>query len=276
VRWLVPISTPIVCRLVAFGDQTSAWWYYGRLRPTTATRFNVQEVAVRPDVRLEVFHDVIAVWSKAGPNTLAGPAEFRELVGVTLGAYALISGVALDWTAEGWIEATNATFAGTIIGTFVDPRGHDPMLSVRARRSVDMRRACRLAVRAQRYPGYRLALRDIHSALSVGGDDAFVFAYRAIEDLVRAVSGRRGELRASDWAALHTRLGTSKSAFVTRIAPLQEARHAAAHGDDSDADLVAARADRTNRLELARQIVGETASRESLLQFELAQLRPLK
>src|SRR5438270_13857855 len=63
-----------------------------------------------------------------------------------------------------------------MVGVIVDPRGHEPMLSPRARRSVDMRRAAKLAIRVVSRPGYRLALRDIHAALTATGDDAFVFA----------------------------------------------------------------------------------------------------
>lgn len=161
--------------MTGFGDETSGWWFYGRLRPTSETHFNVQEIVVRRDVRLEVFHDVIAAWSKPGPNALTGPAEVRELFGVMLGAYALITGVALDWTTEGWIEATTAQFAGAMIGTFADSRGPSPMLSPRAPRSVDMRRGCKLAVSVHDRPSYRLALRDVHATLLKAGDDAFVF-----------------------------------------------------------------------------------------------------
>jgi hypothetical protein len=195
------------------------------------------------------------------------------LFGVTLGAYALISGIALDWTLEGWIEATDAQFRGTMIGTFVDPRGHDPMLSRRARRSVDMRRACRLAIAAQGRPGYRLALRDLHSAFSVGGDDGFVFAYRVLEDLARAISSARGQLDSHHWAALHSHLGTTRTAFMTRIAPLQEARRAAAHGDETDPRLIAARSDRGNRLAIAREVLGEALAREPGLPFEIGYMR---
>lgn len=258
---------------MAFGDQTPGWWFYGRLRPTAATRFNVQEVPVAPGVRLEVFHDAIAMWSKSGPNAIHGPQEPNELFALVLGAYALITGVALDWSLDGWVEATGARFDGTMMGVVVDPRGHDPMLSPRSRRSVDMRRAARLAISVRSVPSYRLALRDIYAAFHDRGDDAFVFAYRAIEDVARAVSGRRGDLRPSDWRALHDHLGTDEEAFTARIRGLQDARNAAAHGDEQDAELLAARADRDARIEIARQVVAETLAADERLPFELRFLR---
>jgi hypothetical protein len=60
-----------------------------------------------------------------------------------------------------------------------------------------MRKAATLAVAAEATPSWRLAIRDVYSALQERGDDAFVFAYRAIEDVARAVSGCTGDLRAS-------------------------------------------------------------------------------
>jgi hypothetical protein len=136
-----------------------------------------------------------------------------------------------------------------------------------------MRRACRLAIAAQGRPGCRLALRDLHSAFSVGGDDGFVFAYRVLEDLARAISGARGQLDSHHWAALHSHLRTTRTAFMTRIAPLQEARRAAAHGDETDPRLIAARSDRGNRLAIAREVLGEALAREPGLPFEIGYMR---
>ncbi len=134
-----------------------------------------------------------------------------------------------------------------------------------------MRRACKLAITVQGRPGYRLALRDIHQALSTGGDDACVFAYRTIEDLARAVSGKRGELRASDWASLHSHLRTTKDSFMKRIAPLHKARQAAAHGDESDAELIAARTSREERIAIARRVVAEVLDGDANLPFTMSE-----
>jgi hypothetical protein len=124
-----------------------------------------------------------------------------------------------------------------------------------------MRRAARLAAKVHNLPGWRLALRDIHSALRDRGDDGFVFAYRALEDVARAVSGQSGQLRSKDWAQLHGLLGTSDVAFLARIKPLHEARRAAGHGDESDPKLQAARANRDAVIAIARLVVAEALER---------------
>ena len=254
---------------------SSAWWFLGSLRPTAATRFNVQEVSVvGRDVRLEVFHDRIAVWSKPGTEAVQTHEQARELFGLVVGAYSLITGVALDWSLDGWVEARDATFGGTVMGVVADSRGlRSPMGSPRSQRSVDMRRAAKLAVATRHKPGWRLALRDIHAALDTPDDDLFVFAYRVLEDIARAVSGRAGELRASDWGKLHTHLGTSKAEFMKRTEPIRTARQAAAHGDELDPDLDAAREKPEHVLDLTRQIVAEALVLVPEMPFRLTYLR---
>jgi hypothetical protein len=243
---------------------TSAFWFYGRLRPTAATRFNVAEFRVARGTRLEVFHDGIALWSKPGTTAFTTLEQARDLLQLVAAAYGLISSVALDFTLEGWVEATGANFRGAVVGFGVDPRGHDPYLPTRSRRSIDMRRAARLAVAIQKRPGWRLAVRDVHSALRDGGDDGFVFAYRALEDVARALSGQTGQLNNQDWAKLHQLSGTTKSSFLSRIEPLVKARRAAAHGNEGDPELQFARANRDAVIDIARRVVADTLERAGL------------
>jgi hypothetical protein len=87
---------------------------------------------------------------------------------------------------------------------------------------------------------YRLAVRDVHSALSDSEDDAFVYAYRALEDLARAVSGQEEQLTGADWTALHERTGQNPSAAREEIEPLRVARNAVGHGNPDHGDLHAA------------------------------------
>jgi len=253
-----------------YPETSSAWWFLGSLRPTAATGFNVQEVpVVSPDVRVEVFYNRIGVWSKPGRNAIQTLGQVRELFGLVVGAYSLISGVPLDWSLDGWIEARKASFAGTILGVVPDTRGvRAPMGSPKAQRSVDMRRAAKLAVATRHRPGWRLALRDIHAALDTPHDDQFVFAYRALEDVARAVSGRLGDLRPADWRELHVHLGTTEGSFKKRIEPLQAARRAAAHGNELDLDLDDAQQSAADLVDLSRQIVAEALDADPNIPFK--------
>jgi hypothetical protein len=111
-----------------------------------------------------------------------------------------------------------------------------------------------------------------HSALRDGGDDGFVFAYRALEDVARAVSGQTDQLHAGDWAQLHQLLDTTSAAFLSRIEPLHDARRAASHGNESDPKVQAARANRGAVIAIGRRVVAE-ALEHAGLPLRVANLR---
>jgi hypothetical protein len=168
----------------------SGFWAHGRLSPYAATRFNVQQASAAPDVNIEVFADGIAVWSWPGAILARSVEDARDLMGLVTAAYTVRSEVPLDCTFTGWVEATRATFDGTMIG-FTVPRGHKPHMNEKSKRSRDMAAAIDVAVAVFQRGPWRLAVRDVHSAylaLATRSDDVFVFAYRAVEDLAHAVS----------------------------------------------------------------------------------------
>jgi hypothetical protein len=177
-------------------------------------------------------------------------------------AYTVGSGLALDFTFTGWVEATHATFDGTWMG-FTVPRGHRPHMDANSKRSRDMAAAIDLAVAVFERGPWRLAVRDIHAAylaIDLGSDDAFVFAYRAIQDLAHA-----SETGRKSWPDLHARLGTTEARLKRRTKALRDARNAVGHGDQNDPALVAARPRRKNLVALSRRIVREAIAAEPSL-----------
>ena len=237
----------------------SALWAHGRLSPYSATRFNVEEAIVPSDARVEVFADGIAVWSRAGSNFVRSHTEARDFLGLIVAAYTVRTGIALDFSFTGWVEATEATFKGTIIG-FTVPRGHrhaDPA----SKRSRDMRVAIEVAGAAFAEGSWRLSLRDVHAAYLSGNDDSFVFAYRAIEDLARAVS----QTGKKSWPDLNAHLGLTKQQLKARTRGLFDARNAVAHGDIDSPVLVAARANQTRTISVARKLVRQAFANEPTL-----------
>jgi hypothetical protein len=253
-----------------FGNPASAWWFFGTLTPAHATGFNVQEVDVEDWGRIEVYHDRLTVWSRPPGWVVDGPEAARELFSLVVGAYALISGVPLTWSLDGWVEATKADIEGAMLGTIVDRRGRteNPMKGENAIECRRMRAAAELAVAARALPGYRVAFRDIHSALELDqltrSDDTFVFAHRALAGAARAVSNRvQGPVTAGDWTKLAEQLEISPEVMMERKKVLDEARGAAAHGDEDDPELRKARESRGDivndiRLMLARVVAADT------------------
>jgi hypothetical protein len=213
-------------------------------------------------VTVEVYADGIGVWSRPGATIARSVEDARDLMGLITAAYTLRSGLPLDFTFTGWVEATRAEFEGTMMG-FIVPRGYKTHLPSKtsSKRTQDMTAAVKLASAVFQRGPWRLSVRDIHAAhlaWVIGTDDAFVFATRAIEDLAHAVSttGRKS------WPELHTHLGTTKSAFMRRTRRLWEARAAVAHGDENDPALVAARPAMKTLVSLSRKIVREAIAAE--------------
>jgi hypothetical protein len=241
----------------------SGFWTHGRLSPYSATRFNVQQASAAPDVKIEVFADGIAVWSWPGATLARSVEDARDLMGLVTAAYTVRSAFPLDFTFTGWVEATHASFDGTMVG-FTVPRGHKPDMDESGKRSRHMAAAIDLAVAVFERGPWRLAVRDVHAAylaLATRSDDVFVFANRAVEDLAHAVSttGRKS------WSDLHTHLGTTETNFKRRTKALREARDAVVHGDANGPALVAARPKIKALVGLARSIVREAIAREPTL-----------
>jgi hypothetical protein len=234
----------------------------GKLSPFASTGFNVQNVPVDADTYVDVFADGVAVWSKAGSTFSRSYEEARAFLGLVAASYTLVSGVALDFAFTGWVEATEATFDGTMIG-FVMPRGPRPRINAQSKRSTQMRKAIEVAVAVSHRGPWRLAVRDVHEAhlAAKQTDDAFVFAYRAIEDLTRAfsVDGQKC------WADLQAHLGTSEVTLKRRTKRLKAARDAVGHGDENDLSLVYAREHTSRLIGLSRTIVREAFTAESSL-----------
>lgn len=240
--------------MMAFGNPNSGWWFHGRLSPAMLVpRADVQEIEVRPHVKLEVIGEGIAVWSKPPAQPPAGRDEAAVLFSLVVAAYALTSGRALDSSLEGWVEATEADLADSVVGFRLERE-----LSERpSRLSIDtdrMREAAELAVAVSNVPLWRLTLRDLHASRRAGaGDDAFLFAYRAIESAARQLSGQAGELRRQDWRAFHERRGAEADAGHHQLKVLKDARDAAAHGREGEL-LDTARLKRGAILDLAREV----------------------
>lgn len=227
-------------------------WAWGWLAPQSLARFNVAEIPVGDDCCASFLDHMFVLRFGPGlrPGTSTPPESVIEAI---TGAYALLEGVAFDWTLLGGMDLEAGRWENIGYYRLLD-RHERALTPPDAPETVAMIRAVGLAETARKLPGYRLALRDVLAALLDRGDDAFIFAYRAISDVARAVS-KTGRV---DWPALHRHLSTTEEAFRERVGSLQDARDAAAHGDETDVALILARRNRHGLIKLARQIITDT------------------
>jgi hypothetical protein len=241
---------------VAFGEKSSAFWFHGRIHPAPRVpAFYAEEIQVEEDVTLEIICEGISVWAKPGTKRYKQPGEATDLFRLVFSAYALLGRDAFDPELEGWIEATKAQLEGSMVG-FIIPRSIGP----EEKESAETKRvqaAADLAIAVREFPSLRLAIRDIYAAVRDrdASDDAFFFAYRAVEDCARALSGADTDIGGKEWAALHERLGLDPDEGKERLEPLTRARRAAAHGNESAEQLQDARLKKAQLIDLARETV---------------------
>jgi len=238
-----------------FGDLDSAFWFYGRLHPSHAVPpFQAEEIKVEQGVRLEIVWDGIGVWSRPGVKAFKQMGEATELFRLVVAAYALLTRDVFDISTDGWIEAKEAQLAGSVLGFRVEQSKSAGDIDRNSKESTAIRAACRLAIAVRVVPSYRLALRDLYSALREAGNDAFFFAYRAVEDAARVVSG--GErVGPEEWGEFHQRIGLTPEDGKCRLTPLAEARNALAHGDEASTTIGVANRQRDALLDTARWFV---------------------
>lgn len=226
-------------------------WAWGSVTPQALARFNVHEAWAGAGCSVSFMDELFVL--RFGPGLEPGSDSPPEsVIEPILGAYALLEGIAFDWNFLGGMDLKGGSWDS--VGYFKWVGRHQTFdTAPDGPGSIAMIRAIRVAEAARGVPGYRLALRDVLATVRDPGDDRFVFAHRAVADLARAATGS-GDV---EWSALHYRLSTTEEAFRERLGPLQDARDAAAHGDDQDPALVLARRRRDVLVKLARQIVVE-------------------
>jgi hypothetical protein len=208
----------------------STVYVFGELEPRELALFNADEIRVdlrrRLGATVEVIGHGIGFWSpdhstaRAFQTRTQGEVLFRLIVA----AYALLGGTPFRARANGWVEARDVVGQATMMG-FTSPRfAHAELWALNDPRNLAIRVAVRIAVGVRTRPLHRLALRDFHAALLEPGDDAFVYAYRAVEAIRQAIRPTGSEN--AQWAAMHAKLGTEEVDYQELAKVSAVVRHA--------------------------------------------------
>ncbi|MGH3016582.1 MAG: hypothetical protein ACRDNN_16680, partial [Gaiellaceae bacterium] len=128
-------------------------------------------------------------------------------------------------------------------------------------RARDFTTAANAAWRFVREPPLRLAFKDLGFSLRDRGDDAFLYAYRAVENARRFHADKVSATeRKPVWPPLHAALGTSEE----QLRPLTDAATSIRHGDTKSAALATARVNRDATLVLAEDVLRRLAQHEGV------------
>jgi hypothetical protein len=242
----------------------SGFWFSARCRPPAAAPFHVQQLDVTGDAdgpMFEALWEGMGIWSRPDeedrftyPRAIRSVEEAARFFRLVIAGYALLTERVLDVALDGWVEAkASRGWADTVMGWRVDQGAGVTPPDSTSNENAALVGAAKVAGRLFAQPsGFRLAINDVYDALRErGGDDAFVYAYRAVEDCMRAVSPADAE-GGRAWAYLHAHLGTNKDDFMERVRRLKEERDRVAHGRPSQ--LLAAN-ERGQVIQIGRQVV---------------------
>lgn len=244
-------------------DNKSTYFVIGRTQPTEhCTDFNPGELQLGDGWILDVYYDLICIWSADVTRPFEEEKRgIEDKVRLITDLFIFRARRLIRYELQSWVEARHIQSRANMIGGYV--AGDLPTAPNRkSRASASWRRAAQKATGFSHNPQVRLAVRDYIAALRDPGDDAFLFAYRAIENSCRAVSGATGDLSASDWEAMHRLLGTSQA----YILPLTNASKDIRHGHASGSAVKRARANREELLDKARHVL-ELATRKKVPGF---------
>jgi hypothetical protein len=160
-----------------------------------------------------------------------------------------------------WLEVRNVEARANVVGTIHERFEAGAVTELDGPRARDFTTAANAAWRFVREPRLRLAFKDFGFSLRDRGDDAFLYAYRAVENARRFHADKVSAMETKPvWPPLHAALGTSER----QLQPLTNAATSIRHGDTKSAALAAARVNRDATLVLAEDVLRRLAQHEGV------------
>jgi len=242
-------------------NQPSTYFFIGRLSDP-GSRFQVQDAQLGGGLKLAVFWDAIVISGPTVDSFAALRPRVQKAFDLTTAAYVFKSKSPIDCRLENWVEALNVSTDG-VVGRFLRPSQPPPPIApTRSPVNTPWRLAARLNrlyVASKVTENHVLALRDYQLAVLDPSDNAFIYAYRAVEDICRSVSGQP-DIDAPAWAVTNNTLNISQQLTD----PLRLASIAIRHNVQStvaQANLATARASRTQTIDIAHQVIAKEMAR---------------
>lgn len=232
-------------------SKISTYFFIGKLSDSTAT-YNVLEEMLPNDFRLEVFLDSLYIWGTTDKPFDKLLPEIKEIIRTLTAFFIFQTDKPITCTLTNWVEAKDVNANKNMIGWFVPGQ---TVSTKPSKRNAKINKPWKLAcwyLRNQKKgnKNHRLALKDYSFAKLDFGEDAFLFAYRALEDICRAVTGKDDTNDAS-WSDMHKKLKTNRQT----IKPLQELSELVRHGKTTDKKVIKALKHKDKYLKIARNIL---------------------
>lgn len=238
-------------------SRKSTYFFIGTLSDYTA-QYQVQNFFVNKDFVLEVFMSGIAVWGSSNASFDFIRAKVIKMLDTIIASYIFKTNKVISYRLERWVETRGVISRSNMIGWMRPVNTPAIFKSTRSTINTPWKKAAKLyPLLTKSNPNYEISLRDYNTALAYIGDDSFFFAYRALEDICRAVTGY-DDVGIPAWTKLHKILDTSKS----QIDPLMQVSTEIRHGKKNSKLIRAARKDREKFIKISHTILEKAFKRE--------------
>jgi hypothetical protein len=237
-------------------SKKSTYYFIGKLSDRSAM-YNVQEFPLSNGFFLEVFLDGISIWGSADKTFTEIFPEIKEVFNIIISSFIFRNKKPMTYTLETWIEAREIISKKNTIGWILKPFMSRKHYSKENKKNEDWKKSAWLYNNLSKgNSNHTLALKDYRSALTDPSNDAFLFAYRSIEDICRAVTGC-DEIKKKNWEQMHEILGTSEKS----IKPLNEIAKKIRHGNRIHKSVVKVD-DRDKIINIAHSIIKKELERK--------------
>ena len=246
------------------------YFFFADVEPKELMTFGVEAgIQLDDDSTLEVLGHALAYWAIAEEqDVLTLRAFVQDVFDLTLAIYALIrldrgdrrDALRLRAELHSWLEVRGVEARANVVGSIHGRYEAGAVTELDGTRAHDFTTAANAAWRFVREPTLRLAFKDLGFSLHDRGDDAFLYAYRAVENARRFHADKVSATETTPaWPPLHA-LGTSEG----QLQPLTDTATSIRHGDTKSAALAAARVNRDATLALAEDVLRRLAQHEGV------------
>ncbi len=193
------------------------YFFFADVEPKELMTFGVEAgIQLDDDSTLDVLGHALAYWSIAEEqDVLTLRAFVQDVFDVTLAIYALIrldrgdrrDALRLRAELHSWLEVRGVEARANVVGTIHERCEAGAVTELDGPRAGDFTTAATAAWRFVREPTLRLAFKDLGFSLRDRGDDAFLYAYRAVENARRFHADKVSATETKPvWPPLHSAL----------------------------------------------------------------------
>jgi len=235
----------------------STYYFIGTLSDPLA-RYFVSNFPLADGFFLEVMMDCISVWGSTYKDFKSMRLKVENALDVITAGFSFRTNEPIFYKFRNWVEARKVISKENMIGLVLPLPKMPPHYPVHSPKNNHWKKSANLYNELYKGKGnnnHIFALKDYRSAIADKSENAFLFAYRSIEDICRAVTGQDDVDK--HWDDMHAVLGTSKKI----VDPLLKVSKRVRHGNMAHVVVRRAKKRREKLISIAKQVIEKELKR---------------